>query len=58
MVAFFLTILLGNFPLTLDFSLWYSGVSLFAIALVLGLMVYGLVTATAGRSLFRDELDS
>jgi serine/threonine-protein kinase len=58
-VAFSVAGTLGNFPLTADFSTWYAGSSLFAIANVLALTGYGLYTALAGRPLFKAAfLDS
>jgi serine/threonine-protein kinase len=56
MVAEFFTSLVMKFPLTLDASRWYFGGSLFALIVLVGLAIYGLATATAGQSLFRDEL--
>jgi hypothetical protein len=52
-VAFSVAGALGNFPLTADFSTWYAGSSLFAIASVLALAAYALFTALAGRPLFK-----
>jgi hypothetical protein len=58
-VAFSVAGTLGNFPLTADFSTWYAGSSLFAIANVLALTGYGLYAALAGRPLFKAAfLDS
>jgi serine/threonine-protein kinase len=56
MVAEFFSSMALYFPLTLDASRWYFGASLFALVVLIGLGIYGLVTATAGQSLFRDEL--
>ena len=44
---------LNNLPLTADFSTWYAGTSLFAMASVLALTAYALYTALAGRPLFK-----
>jgi hypothetical protein len=44
---------LSNLPLTADFSTWYAGTSLFAMASVLALTAYALYTALAGRPLFK-----
>ena len=52
-VAFSVSAILGDFPLTADFSTWYAGSSLFAIASVLALTAYALYTALAGRPLFK-----
>jgi serine/threonine-protein kinase len=43
-------------PYTTDFSAWFAPVSLFTIAWVLALAVYGFHTALAGRRLFREEM--
>jgi hypothetical protein len=43
---------LATFPITAKFSSWYSGYSLFAVLLVLGIALYGFVVARAGRPLF------
>ena len=43
---------LTTFPITADLSSWYSGYSLFAVLLVLGIALYGFVVARAGRPLF------
>ena len=51
--AFSVSAALGNFPLTADFSTWYAGSSLFAMASVLALTAYALYTALAGRPLFK-----
>jgi Protein kinase domain len=50
-------ILLGVlYPLTSDFSAWYSGVTLFALAIGLGLAIYGFYISLAGQPLFRGGL--
>jgi hypothetical protein len=48
--------LLTNIPMTYDMSSWIFGGTAVALALVLGLAIYGLRIALAGRPLFRDEL--
>ncbi len=45
-----------RYPLSLDFSAWYSGTTVFVILAILGLAVYGFVTATAGRPWLRERL--
>jgi hypothetical protein len=45
-----------SFPLTLDFSKWYAGQSLLALATVLALAVLGFREALAGRTLVREEV--
>jgi hypothetical protein len=52
-VTFSVSSILTSFPLTTDFSAWYAGSSLFAIASVLVLTAYALYTALAGRALFK-----
>jgi hypothetical protein len=41
---------------TLDSSAWYSGRTIFAVALILCIAVYGFRTALAGRALWKAEL--
>ncbi|HYL72908.1 MAG TPA: serine/threonine-protein kinase, partial [Bryobacteraceae bacterium] len=52
-VAFSVDLTLISFPLTTDFSAWYAGNSLYALASVLVLTAYALYTALAGRPLFK-----
>ena len=40
------------FPLSADFSTWYAGSAIFALAAVLALTAYAFHTALAGRPLF------
>ncbi len=54
--ATFVGFALINLVPSLDVSAWYSDRALVPLLLVLGLMVYGAVTALAGRSLFGDPL--
>jgi hypothetical protein len=44
--------LTGLTPITLKMSYWYAGRSLFVLLIVLGLALYGLRTALAGRPVF------
>jgi len=44
--------LLSLFPVTLDFSRWYIGRSLFLLLVLIGLAVYGFRAALAGRAAF------
>ena len=53
MSAIFVWQVLLFFPLTTDFSTWYAGSSLFAIASILALTAYAVYTALAGRPLFK-----
>ena len=45
-------LLLLNLPVTLNFSRWYIGRSLFFLLLLIGLAVYGFRAALAGRAVF------
>ena len=38
-----------GFPLTMDFSTWYAGSSLLALAVGAALMIYGFTISTGGR---------
>jgi serine/threonine-protein kinase len=55
-VFLFVNALLSGFPLTLDFSKWYAGQSLVALATVLALAVLGFREALAGRAVLREEV--
>ena len=55
-VLLFVSALLLSFPLTLDFSKWYAGQSLVALATVLALAVFGFREALAGRAVLREEV--
>jgi hypothetical protein len=44
--------LLTNFPLTLDFSRWYAGRSLFVLLILAGLVVYAFQAALGGKPVF------
>jgi len=48
--------LIGNVPLTTDFSAWYAGATLFPLLFVAALAVWGFYTALAGRPLLKKEL--
>jgi len=59
LIVAFTVAALSHFSLTADFSTWYAGSSLFAIAFVLVLTAYASYTALAGRRPFKAEfLDS
>jgi hypothetical protein len=49
--------LVGDFvfssPLTTDLSAWYSGSTVFPVAIILALTAYAFHTAVAGRPLFK-----
>jgi serine/threonine-protein kinase len=44
-------------PFTFDFSRWYAGRSVFAILLILGMWLWGLRLALAGRPMFALKLE-
>lgn len=50
---FFLTF---DYPLTTDFSTWYVPATLFSLAIVLGLSIYGFYTSLGGQPLFGERL--
>jgi len=45
-----------DLPLTTDLSAWYSGPTVFVVAIVLALAAYAFHTAVAGRPLFKAGL--
>jgi serine/threonine-protein kinase len=47
---------LRTIPITYDVSSWTFGGTVMVLAIVVGLAIYGLRIALAGRPLFRDEL--
>jgi serine/threonine-protein kinase len=51
-VAAYVTNVLVNVPLTLDFSAWYVGSSMFALAVVAALAAWACRAAMAGRGVF------
>jgi hypothetical protein len=53
LIVAFTVAALSHFSLTADFSTWYAGSSLFAIAFVLALTAYASYTALAGRALLK-----
>lgn len=55
-VSIFVDMLLSGFPLTLDFSKWYAGLSLLALVTVLALAILGFREALAGRAVLREEM--
>ena len=50
---FFLTLM---YPMTTDFSVWYAPSMVFALALVVGIAVYGFYISLGGQSLFGNRL--
>jgi serine/threonine protein kinase len=54
-VAMFISIFQSSFPLTIDFSVWYSGSVAVSFGVIAVLAVFGYRTALAGQPLFRDD---
>ncbi len=54
-VGLFVNFLLDSSPLTTNFSAWYAGAAIAALAVVLGLAAYAFHTALAGRPLFQED---
>ena len=44
------------YPITTDFSAWYAGSTIFAIAVAVALMAYGFYISLAGQKLFSGDL--
>jgi len=55
-IGLFVTSLLLNYPMTLDFSRWYANRSAFALAVLLGMAVYGFRSALGGRPVLGKNL--
>ena len=55
-VASFIGNLFTSFPITVDFSLWYSAQSLFMFAVVLALLCYGFRLALGNKPLLGERL--
>ena len=49
-------LVMGAAVATLDFSSWYADRALLSLGLLVALLVYGTVTALAGKSIFGDPL--
>ncbi|HKS28895.1 MAG TPA: serine/threonine-protein kinase [Pyrinomonadaceae bacterium] len=43
-------------PLTTNFSLWYSSATILSLVVLIGLAVYGFYTSLAGQPLFREGI--
>jgi len=56
-VALFMALFIGQFPLTADWSVWYSGEIAFTAIAVLAIALFGFRTAQAGQSLFKEECE-
>jgi serine/threonine-protein kinase len=57
-VGLFVTDMLLNVPLTLDFSSWYASTTLLPLLSVAALAVWGFYNALAGQKLWKTELFS
>lgn len=55
-VAQFAPFMIEFYPYTNDFAAWYSGVTIFALAVVTALAAYGFHTSLAGQPLVRGAL--
>ncbi len=56
MAAFFFAVeLLGNQPMTLDFSTWYAGSTLTALAAGVAVILFAFHTSLGGRPLLADD---
>lgn len=53
----FASYMLTSFPITADWDAWYWGSSLYALAVVAALGVYGFYTSVGGRPVLRDRLE-
>ncbi len=53
-VTLFVLALLNNFPMTADFSAWYSGISLAITLFILAIAAFAFHSALGGRKLFRE----
>lgn len=45
-----------EYPITTDFSAWYASSTIFAIAIILGLAVFGFYTSLGGQPVFAGRL--
>jgi len=57
-IGLFVTDMLLNVPVTLDFSAWYAGSTLLPLMIVAALAVWGFYNALAGQKLWKAELFS
>ncbi len=55
-IAVFMTNVLLNLPLTLDFSNWYAAHCLFIVLTFVAIGTWGFYTSLAGKPLWKDEL--
>ncbi len=56
-VAAFVGYVVGNLPATIDLSAWYVDRTALGVALVVGLLGWGLRNALAGQKIFADPLE-
>jgi serine/threonine protein kinase len=56
-VSLFISLFISQFPLTSDWSVWYSGEMAFTVIAVLAFALFGFRTAQAGQSLFKEECE-
>jgi hypothetical protein len=56
-VALFISLFISQFPLTADWSVWYSGEMAFTVMTVMAFALFGLRTAQAGQALFKEECE-
>ena len=52
----FFLLLLSSFPLTTDFSTWYTPSTIFALAAGLAVAVYAMYVSLAGQPVFKGDL--
>jgi len=55
-IGVFVTSLLLNYPMTLDFSRWYASRTAFVLAVLVGMALYGFRSALAGRPFLGKSL--
>ena len=56
-VALFISLFISQFPLTSDWSVWYSGEVAFTVIAVLAFALFGFRTSQAGQSLFKEDCE-
>jgi serine/threonine-protein kinase len=52
----FFTTIFGNFPMTIDFSVWYASSTIFALTATLALVAYAFYISLAGQGVFKGKL--
>ena len=52
LISYFVMLLFSNYPLSLDASVWYSGTSYTALAILVAIVLYAFRTSLGGRPLF------